>query len=356
MSPTWYLRTEGENPLTPSFSPFLNGRATPVSDDDDRRPIVLSINRFEGKKDLALALEAFAKFRRLADSNSNSNSRNVRLICAGGYDPRLGDNVRTLGRLQQLADQLGLSQYTYSADKIDTNASSLVPARFRPVIASTPPPAASSASSATDVLFLLNMSSSQKEHLLSSSGKSRVVALLYTPMYEHFGIVPLEAMAAGIPVLATRTGGPTETIVDHGLPEEEVAARSLLEEEAKEEEFANRFEKEKGVDTTGLLRPRDPDAWALALSQLVNLSPAQRALVARAGQARVRTAFSLERLGREMERACRDAGEIGYPIPYETGYKKMCAFVVIAVVTLAFGIGAFVIGPPGGGGGGGAGR
>lgn len=331
------------------LTPFLFSWARDLASDDDDRPIVLSINRFEGKKDLSLALEAFAKFRRLAPSESK---KKVRLICAGGYDPRLGDNVKTLARLQHLADQLGLSQYTYSAEKMDalSSSSSPVPARFRPVIASTPP---SSELSSVDVLFLLNMTSSQKQHLLLSSS-GRVVALMYTPMYEHFGIVPLEAMAAGIPVLATRTGGPTETIVDHGLPEDEVA-RSLLEE-AKGEESANRTAEKEGIDTTGLLRPRDPDAWALALSQLVNLSPAQRALVARNGQTRIRTAFSLERLGLEMEKACRDAGEVGYPIPYETGYKKMCAFVAIAVVTLAFGIGAFVIGPPGGGGGGGGGR
>lgn len=337
------------------LTPFLFSWARDLASDDDDRPIVLSINRFEGKKDLALALEAFAKFRRL-DPPANSKKK-VRLICAGGYDPRLGDNVKTLAWLQHLADQLGLSQYTYSAEKMDASSSSSpVPARFRPVISSTPPPA-SEIVSPVDVLFLLNMTSSQKQHLLLSSS-GRVVALMYTPMYEHFGIVPLEAMAAGIPVLATRTGGPTETIVDHGLPEDEVT-RSLLKEAKGEEELANRppaaaaKEKEKGIDTTGLLRPRDPDAWALALSQLVDLSPSQRALVARNGQTRVRTAFSLERLGLEMEKACRDAGEVGYPIPYETGYKKMCAFVVIAVVTLAFGIGAFVIGPPGGGGGGG---
>ena len=38
--------------------------------------------------------------------------------------------------------------------------------------------------------------------------------LLYTPPNEHFGIVPLEAMLAGVPVLAVNSGGPLETIVD----------------------------------------------------------------------------------------------------------------------------------------------
>lgn len=38
--------------------------------------------------------------------------------------------------------------------------------------------------------------------------------LIYTPSNEHFGIVPLEAMLAGVPVLAANTGGPLETVVD----------------------------------------------------------------------------------------------------------------------------------------------
>lgn len=38
--------------------------------------------------------------------------------------------------------------------------------------------------------------------------------LLYTPSNEHFGIVPLEAMLASVPVLAVNSGGPLETIVD----------------------------------------------------------------------------------------------------------------------------------------------
>ena len=38
--------------------------------------------------------------------------------------------------------------------------------------------------------------------------------LVYTPQNEHFGIVPLEAMLAGVPVLAADTGGPLETVED----------------------------------------------------------------------------------------------------------------------------------------------
>jgi len=38
--------------------------------------------------------------------------------------------------------------------------------------------------------------------------------LVYTPSNEHFGIVPLEAMVAGVPVLAANSGGPLETVVD----------------------------------------------------------------------------------------------------------------------------------------------
>ncbi len=38
-------------------------------------------------------------------------------------------------------------------------------------------------------------------------------AVVYTPQNEHFGIVPLEAMAAGRPVIACDSGGPTESIL-----------------------------------------------------------------------------------------------------------------------------------------------
>lgn len=39
-------------------------------------------------------------------------------------------------------------------------------------------------------------------------------ALIYTPSFEHFGIVPIEAMYLGRPVIAINAGGPRETVVD----------------------------------------------------------------------------------------------------------------------------------------------
>jgi sucrose-phosphate synthase len=41
-----------------------------------------------------------------------------------------------------------------------------------------------------------------------------------TALYEPFGLAPLEAMAAGLPAVATRNGGPTESLYDKGTGRE----------------------------------------------------------------------------------------------------------------------------------------
>jgi alpha-1,3/alpha-1,6-mannosyltransferase len=58
--------------------------------------------------------------------------------------------------------------------------------------------------------FLVNISDQSRQSLLS---KCKMV--VYTPVNEHFGIVPLEAMAMKKPVIACNSGGPKETII-HG--------------------------------------------------------------------------------------------------------------------------------------------
>ena len=145
------------------------------------KKLLLSINRFEGKKDLSLAVEAYAGL-------SKQERSNARLVLAGGYDSAIHENVRTHKALQELADSLQLTHATFKPQ--DTALTDM-------------------STDDVDVLFLLSVPQELKTRLLQSAS-----ILVYTPTNEHFGIVPLEAMLAGVPVLATNTGGPLETIYD----------------------------------------------------------------------------------------------------------------------------------------------
>ncbi|KAI0552763.1 hypothetical protein F4679DRAFT_50015 [Xylaria curta] len=140
---------------------------------------VLSINRFERKKDIALAIKAFAGL-------SKQQRAGVRLAVAGGYDPRIAENVGCHNELVNLAESLGLKNMTVKT-----------------------PQTAQAVPQDVEVLFLQNVTNILKEMLLSSAR-----LLVYTPANEHFGIVPLEAMLSGVPVLAADTGGPVETVVE----------------------------------------------------------------------------------------------------------------------------------------------
>ena len=89
-----------------------------------------------------------------------------------------------------------------------------------------------------------------------------------TPWYEPFGIVPLEAMACGRPVVAAAVGGMLDTVVD-------------------------------GV--TGLhVPPRDPAALAVALRHLL-ADPDGRAEMGRAGLRRVADRYSWQRVAADTE-------------------------------------------------------
>lgn len=173
----------------------------------------------------------------------------------GGYDDAFVDNVNTLASLRSLCDDLNLSHHTLTSS------------------ASPAPPA-------THVLFVLNFTTSQRSYLLSSP---RTLALLYTPANEHFGIVPIEAMASGLPVLAVNSGGPTETIIDLSA----------------------------GTIGTGLLRPHTPEAWSAALAELINLTLDRRKEVSEAAKRRVKENFSSDTLGRELEGSCHEALAMG---------------------------------------------
>ena len=95
-------------------------------------------------------------------------------------------------------------------------------------------------------------------------------AVVCTPWYEPFGIVPLEAMACGVPVVAAAVGGLRDTVVDQ---------------------------------VTGLhVPPQDPQATADALARLLGDQQLRRKLGS-AGQQRARARFSWDRVAAETEKA-----------------------------------------------------
>lgn len=178
----------------------------------------LSLNRFERKKELGLALRALAAMRPAARARA-------RLVVAGGYDERVRENVEYYAELVALAAQLGVE---------------------------------------SQVEFRRSVDDAERARLMSEA-----LAVVYTPAHEHFGIVPLEAMAAARCVIAADSGGPLETIA-HG--------------------------------ETGWLCVPTAAAFGAALERCVD-EPDAAVRMGRAGRERVRDHFSAEVFGARLEEA-----------------------------------------------------
>ncbi len=119
-----------------------------------------------------------------------------------------------------------------------------------------------------------------RDHLPALLRSADVVACV--PWYEPFGIVPLEAMACGVPVVASAVGGLVDTVVD-------------------------------GV--TGLhVPPRDPAALAGALRALLG-DTTRRAAMGRAGVERVRARYTWARVAAATLEVYRDVLTAGRSLP-----------------------------------------
>ncbi|KAI8557878.1 hypothetical protein RHMOL_Rhmol04G0045000 [Rhododendron molle] len=193
----------------------------------------LSINRFERKKNIGLAISAFAMLHKLEeDVIQCHNVADATLTVAGnslslsysGFDNRLRENVEYLEELKSLAEREGVSQ---------------------------------------KVKFITSCSTAERNTLLS-----HCLCVLYTPKDEHFGIVPLEAMAAHKPVIACNSGGPVETI-RNGL--------------------------------TGFLCDPNPEEFSLAMAKFIQ-DPQMAERMGEEAQKHVSDSFSTKIFGQRLDR------------------------------------------------------
>uniref|UniRef100_A0A2K6WNG9 Alpha-1,3/1,6-mannosyltransferase ALG2 n=1 Tax=Onchocerca volvulus TaxID=6282 RepID=A0A2K6WNG9_ONCVO len=165
------IRTRHIHILYPTLNTkfFDNGGTAELNEiPKEARHIFVSINRYERKKNIGLALEAFSL---LKEKIPEDDYRYCFLVIAGGYDTMNRENIVHFIELQKNAIALGLPREQY--------------------------------------VFLKSPTDEEKLELLR-----RAIAVLYTPSNEHFGIVPVEAMYMKCCVIAPNSGGPRETIIN----------------------------------------------------------------------------------------------------------------------------------------------
>ncbi len=180
---------------------------------------LLAVGRFDPRKGLPLAVEAFAEFRARIGEREFARWR---LVLAGGYDQRLPEVRALVEQLHAEAAALGVAAQ--------------VELRFDP------------SPDALEALW------------------REAFALVHCAPAEHFGIVLIEAMARGLPVLAVDHAGPREIVVEK---------------------------------VTGALRAPRAEEFAEVLAQW-SRDPAHAAALGAAGRARAEAEFSIEHFSDEF--------------------------------------------------------
>jgi alpha-1,3/alpha-1,6-mannosyltransferase len=186
---------------------------------------ILSLARFAPAKGVELALDALAELRTAAPAAFAG----CRLVLAGSCDERVREQRETRAALAARCTALGLDGRVELRPSVDE---------------------------------------AERRELLAGCR-----FLVYTPAAEHFGMVPIEAMAAGRPVVAIAGGGPAETVVD---------------------------------GETGYLCPPAPAALAAAFARLLD-RPDLAARLGVAGRRHVERHFSRAAFGAGIEAALQQA-------------------------------------------------
>ena len=129
--------------------------------------VIVSLNRYERKKNLDLAVKGYISMMLKHKLDPNSSC----LVIAGGYDTSLQENIEVYNKLKSYID-------TEEKKKLN-------------------------------IFFLRNIENNERSILFRVAN-----IVLYTPKNEHFGIVPIEAMYCGAWVIAHKSGGPMESVVE----------------------------------------------------------------------------------------------------------------------------------------------
>ncbi|KAL3228922.1 Alpha-1,3/1,6-mannosyltransferase ALG2 [Nakaseomyces bracarensis] len=242
------------------------------------RKYYLSINRFEKKKNIELAIESYAQSLSKVDDQ-------YKLLIVGGYDPRVHENVEYLKELTDISKKLKIEHSVLHYSDISKECD---------------PKVISSTTSQAKIIFITSISSTLKDFLIQN-----MELLLYTPSFEHFGIVPLEAMKYGKPVLATNTGGPLETIESYIPNKNETSA-------------------------TGWLRSPNVDEWAQALLESKDVISKTRVSFDVNGPERVRAIFSRKAMTSQFTK--------NIILALQHGYSPVMSSLLVFLIAIIYAI------------------